>query len=166
MITCERCKAANLDGGQYCEECGAPLRPNSRSNPAVDASGVNLIKAEPEGQNGSHSPADVPQPEIVGRNPAHADRSFSAGRPSGPRKLVSCVQVSASSFYLLPRNLNRCGTPRRHLPRLYRDSDDPEAKCRVARPVTFNTEYVLEDLGSTNGTFSIAERDITGTRQP
>ena len=53
MITCERCKASNLDGGQYCDECGAPLRPNST---------VNRIRVEP-GQNGSHSPAEMPQPE-------------------------------------------------------------------------------------------------------
>src|ERR1041385_5749966 len=28
MITCDRCKTENLDGSQYCDECGAPLRPN------------------------------------------------------------------------------------------------------------------------------------------
>lgn len=30
MITCDRCKTENLDGSQYCDECGAPLRPNGR----------------------------------------------------------------------------------------------------------------------------------------
>ncbi len=33
MITCERCKTENLDGSQYCDECGAPLRPNGRQTP-------------------------------------------------------------------------------------------------------------------------------------
>jgi pSer/pThr/pTyr-binding forkhead associated (FHA) protein len=33
MITCDRCKTENLDGSQYCDECGAPLRPNGRPSP-------------------------------------------------------------------------------------------------------------------------------------
>src|SRR5215212_8785146 len=86
MITCERCKAANLDGGQYCDECGAPLRPNQRSA----ASSTSLIKPQPDGQNGSHSPVDAPQPEIAARNSGPAvNRSAAAAVPDKPHaKLV------------------------------------------------------------------------------
>jgi pSer/pThr/pTyr-binding forkhead associated (FHA) protein len=148
MITCERCKAANLDGGQYCDECGAPLRPNPRSNPAVDASGVNLIKAEPEGQNGSHSPADVPQPEIVGRKsgPALNVSSSAGSTEQAHAKLVIVRGKSVGKQFLL----NSAEVSRRH-----------------AR-ITFNDgKYLLEDLGSTNGTFiNRGKRLSPGTRQP
>src|SRR6266545_4703456 len=72
MITCDRCKSSNLDGGQYCDECGAPLRPNSSSGSGPNVSGMNIFRAEPEGNNGSHSPAEIPQPEVA------------AGKEGGP----------------------------------------------------------------------------------
>ena len=174
MITCERCKATNLDGGQYCDECGAPLRPNSRSNPAVDASGVNLIKAEPEGQNGSHSPADVPQPEIVGRKsgPALNVSSSAGSTEQAHAKLVIVRGKSVGKQFLLnsaESQIGRWDADGGIFPDVDLDSDDPEAKVsrRHAR-ITFNDgKYLLEDLGSTNGTFiNRGKRLLPGTRQP
>ena len=60
MINCERCKTENLDGSQYCDECGAPLRPNFRSNPMSTGS----LKADADGQNGSHA-MPIKQPEFA-----------------------------------------------------------------------------------------------------
>ena len=168
MITCERCKASNLDGGQYCDECGAPLRPNSGPNP----SGVNLLR--PEGQNGSHSPAEVPQPEMAAGTAGaalnlgsaassaekpHARLVIERGKSVGKQFLLS----SAESY------IGRWDADGGVFPDVDLDSDDPEAKVsrRHAR-ITFNDGvYLLEDLGSTNGTFvNRGKRLPKGTRQP
>ena len=174
MITCERCKAANLDGGQYCDECGAPLRPNSRSNPSVDTTGVNLVKAEPEGQNGSHSPADIPQLEIVGPNSGPV-LNLSSARGSNEKahaKLVIERGKSVGKQFLLntaESQIGRWDADGGIFPDVDLDSDDPEAKVsrRHARILFSDGKYVLEDLGSTNGTFiNRGKRLSPGTRQP
>lgn len=49
------------------------------------------------------------------------------------------------------------------------DQDDPEAKVsrRHARIHCLNSQYLIEDLGSTNGTFvNRGPRLLPGTRQP
>lgn len=49
------------------------------------------------------------------------------------------------------------------------DQDDPEAKVsrRHARLIQVNSQFVIEDLGSTNGTFiNRGPRLIAGIRQP
>jgi len=167
MITCERCKASNLDGGQYCDECGAPLRPNSGLNP----SGVNLIK--PEGQNGSHSPAEIPQPEMAGKSGAALNLSSATGATEQAHaRLVIERGKSVGKQFLLnspESQIGRWDADGGIFPDVDLDSDDPEAKVsrRHAR-ITFNEgKYLVEDLGSTNGTFiNRGKRLPKGTRQP
>ena len=173
MITCERCKASNLDGGQYCDECGAPLRPNSGPNSTSNAAGVNRIRVEP-GQNGSHSPSQIPQPEMAdakagaalnvspaGANAdkAHARLVIERGKSVGKQFLLS----SAES------HIGRWDADGGVFPDVDLDSDDPEAKVsrRHARITLNDGKYQLEDLGSTNGTFiNRGKRLSPGARQP
>jgi hypothetical protein len=174
MITCERCKASNLDGGQYCDECGAPLRPNSRPASGLNPSGANLIKAEPEGQNGSHSPAEVPQPEIAaGKAGAAVNLSSSTGSAEKAHaRLVIERGKSVGKQFLLSSaesNIGRWDADGGIFPDVDLDSDDPEAKVsrRHARIMFNDGKYLLEDLGSTNGTFiNRGKRLSPGTRQP
>ena len=49
MITCDRCKTENLDGSQYFDECGAPLRPNGQHGLG------QKLHNNGDGQNGSHT---------------------------------------------------------------------------------------------------------------
>ncbi|HEV7798663.1 MAG TPA: FHA domain-containing protein [Pyrinomonadaceae bacterium] len=172
MITCERCKASNLDGGQYCDECGAPLRPNASPNPGANSAGLNKLKVE-AGQNGSHSPAEVPQPEMAGKAGAALNLS-SAGAASDKAhaKLVIERGKSVGKQFLLSSaesHIGRWDADGGIFPDVDLDSDDPEAKVsrRHAR-ITFNDEkYLLEDLGSTNGTFiNRGKRLSPGARQP
>src|ERR1051325_5593662 len=53
MITCDRCKTENLDGSQYCDECGAPLRPNGRPGPVQR----RPAPGNAAGNNGNHAPS-------------------------------------------------------------------------------------------------------------
>ncbi len=167
MITCERCKASNLDGGQYCDECGAPLRPNSNSNP-----GVNLTKAEP-GQNGSHAPVSAPHPEMAGgKAGAAVNRQSSSLSDVKPHaKLVIERGKSIGKEFPLSSaesHIGRWDADGGIFPDVDLDSDDPEAKVsrRHARISLSNGNYLLEDLGSTNGTFiNRGKRLAPGTRQ-
>ena len=65
MITCDRCKTENLEGSQYCDECGAPLRPNLHQSLSDTASlhvGGDSQNGQ-NGQNGSRSAIASPKPE-------------------------------------------------------------------------------------------------------
>jgi hypothetical protein len=168
MITCERCKASNLDGGQYCDECGAPLRPNSNANP----SGVNLTKAEP-GQNGSRASVGAPQPEMAdGKAGAAVNRHPSGRTDEKPHaKLVIERGKSIGKEFPLSSaesHVGRWDADGGIFPDVDLDSDDPEAKVsrRHARISFSDGQYSLEDLGSTNGTFvNRGKRLAPGTRQ-
>jgi hypothetical protein len=173
MITCERCKTENLDGAQYCDECGAPLRPNPRSNSGIHPSGANLFKAEPDGQNGSRTRASVPQPEVAGK--AAAGVSIPSSPPSTAKahaKLVIERGKSVGKQFTLSAEESQIGrwdADGGIFPDVDLDSDDPEAKVsrRHARITVNDGQYFLEDLGSTNGTFvNRGKRLPPGERHP
>jgi FHA domain/Double zinc ribbon len=159
MITCERCKAENHDGAQYCDECGAPLRPNPRASSGPHVSGANLLKVEPDGQNGSRSPAAVPHPEVAGKVSANLNLSSQSG--SGEKahaKLVIERGKSVGKQFMLSSTESQIGrwdADGGIFPDVDLDSDDPEAKVsrRHARITMREGQYFLEDMGSTNGTF-------------
>src|SRR5580765_7557616 len=160
MITCDRCKSSNLDGGQYCDECGAPLRPNSRTPLGPDALDANKLRATPEGQNGSHSPGQIPQPEMAGGaagGPA-VNLSSSLGASAKPhaRLVIERGKSVGKQFVLTAAesNIGRWDADGGIFPDVDLDSDDPEAKVsrRHARITLNDGKYVLEDLGSTHGT--------------
>jgi len=173
MITCERCKSSNLDGGQYCDECGAPLRPNARAGSGANPTGINMLS--PEGQNGSHSPSEIPQPEVAAGKAGGAavNLSSSLGAADKPHaQLVIERGKSVGKQFMLSSaesHIGRWDADGGVFPDVDLDSDDPEAKVsrRHAR-ITFNEgKYFLEDLGSTNGTFvNRGKRLSPGTRQP
>src|SRR5215210_7879284 len=38
MITCERCQTENIEGSQYCDDCGAALQPGGGPGPRAQTS--------------------------------------------------------------------------------------------------------------------------------
>ncbi len=154
MITCDRCKTENLDGSQYCDECGAPLRPNGRPapNPMRPLHGA-------EGSNGNHTPTQSPHPEFAGGR-VSAGLSFSAlrnGAKPHARLVIEKGRSSGKQFMLsdVEAQIGRWDADGGIFPDVDLDTDDPEAKVsrRHARITLSNGQYFLEDLGSTNGTF-------------
>jgi len=151
MITCDRCKTENLDGSQYCDECGAPLRPNGRLSPHQNRPS--------QGKNGNHASTPSTHPELAaGRVSAgltfpavrstpkpHARLVIEKGRSSGKQFMLSDVESQ----------IGRWDADGGIFPDVDLDTDDPEAKVsrRHARITLNNGQYFLEDLGSTNGTF-------------
>jgi FHA domain len=161
MITCDRCKTENLDGSQYCDECGAPLRPNGRPasrNTVYGREGGR--EGGHEGQNGSHAPAPGAHPEFAAGGRVSAGLSLS-GLRSGPkphaRLVIERGRSSGKQFMLseVEAQIGRWDADGGIFPDVDLDTDDPEAKVsrRHARITLSNGQYFLEDLGSTNGTF-------------
>jgi hypothetical protein len=154
MITCDRCKTENLDGSQYCDECGAPLRPNGRPEPNQTRPAQNM-----QGRNGSHAQTPQPHAEFAG-NRVSAGLSFSGLRSTPKphaRLVIEKGRSSGKQFMLsdLEAQIGRWDADGGIFPDVDLDTDDPEAKVsrRHARITLSNGQYFLEDLGSTNGTF-------------
>lgn len=154
MINCERCKTENLDGSQYCDECGAPLRPNFRSNPLVPGS----LKAEGDGKNGSHA-LPSKQPEFASGSQSAVNFVSSLGSEPRPHAwlVIERGRSLGKKFTLgsVESQIGRWDADGGIFPDVDLDSDDPEAKVsrRHARITLREGKYFLEDLGSTNGTF-------------
>ncbi len=162
MITCDRCKTENLDGSQYCDECGAPLRPNGRPNP---------VQQKPvHGGNGNHAPSGSTA-EVGGRVSAGLSYSaLRAGAKPHARLVIEKGRSTGKQFMLsdVEAQIGRWDADGGIFPDVDLDTDDPEAKVsrRHARITLNNGQYFLEDLGSTNGTFiNRGKRLAPGQRQ-
>ncbi len=167
MITCERCKTENLEGSQYCDECGAPLKPNPRSNPTSFGQPI-------EGNGRKAGLASPQQPEFAASQPTPVYKISAALEPlTKPHSwLVIERGRSAGKKFMLSgaeSQIGRWDADGGVFPDVDLDSDDPEAKVsrRHARVVLRNGEYFIEDLGSTNGTFlNRGKRLLPGQPQP
>lgn len=184
MTTCANCGTVNLAGSQYCDECGEFLR----SAPSSEANG-NIASAPPapvsflDSSSGSLSaskqtsivpvveseaveidgpaPSSAPvKPDLVARmEGAHAKLVIERGRSSGKQFPLSGEEAQ----------IGRWDADGGVFPDVDLDADDPEAKVsrRHARIVRRSGQYLLEDLGSTNGTFiNRGRRLLPGDRQP
>jgi len=167
MIACERCKTENLEGSQYCDECGAPLKPNPRPTPTGFGSAI-------EGNGRKASSASLQPPEFATSQPVpvfrvsspldlltkpHAWLVIERGRAGGKKFMLSETESE----------IGRWDADGGVFPDVDLDSDDPEAKVsrRHARVTLRNGEYFVEDLGSTNGTFlNRGKRLLPGQPQP
>ncbi|MBA3806356.1 MAG: FHA domain-containing protein [Acidobacteria bacterium] len=173
MITCERCNTENIDGAQYCDECGAPLIPSApdkkgggTSNTGGGTAGDGLSKAN--GPIAVEQAASAGQPAL-----SHAVSSGSIALMDGAHaKLVIERGRSAGKQFPLSDDESQIGrwdADGGIFPDVDLDADDPEAKVsrRHARIMRRNDKYLLEDLGSTNGTFiNRGRRLLPGDRQP
>lgn len=174
MTTCERCNTDNLDGSQYCDECGAPLeglvagkkrpvetgnsgsptdsRPMNSAQPVVAASEAAAQRATPAYaiSTGAIASAD---------DGAHANLIIERGRSAGKQ----------FTLFEEESQIGRWDADGGIFPDVDLDADDPEAKVsrRHARIMRRGGQYFIEDLGSTNGTFiNRGRRLLPGDRQP
>ena len=172
MIACERCNTENLDGSQYCDECGAALAAADEMKRSVDTGETNGEASEP-----------APAPSFVGKEPeairqqqvapagvvshgsislmdgAHASLIIERGRSAGKQFPLSDDESQ----------IGRWDADGGIFPDVDLDADDPEAKVsrRHARILYRKGQYFIEDLGSTNGTFiNRGRRLLPGDRQP
>lgn len=176
MIICGRCSTENLDGSQYCDECGAPLA----------ASGANAFKSpvanyiddrEANGKLMTEAASALNSSELYLKPSASSAFAVSANsapsaKSAAHAKLVVERGRSAGKQFPLHDEesyIGRWDADGGIFPDVDLDADDPEAKVsrRHARIMRYNNQYYIEDLGSTNGTFiNRGRRLLPGDRQP
>jgi len=190
MITCERCHTENIEGSQYCDECGAVL-PGGRKAPSAVPEGSNgeaeesqpvapeaaqeRRRSEPAGvAQGRHSQVVSPaHTSLVGASaPSPQAHARPSAEPTSHAKLVIHRGRSVGKEFPLDEDeshIGRWDADGGIFPDVDLDSDDPEAKVsrRHARITRRGEQYYIEDLGSTNGTFvNRGRRLLPGDRQP
>jgi hypothetical protein len=188
MTTCASCGTANLAGSQYCDECGEflPAAPSESSVTSSKSNGLSPtgelampLAAQVEDvaasgvtnsypgsgsvivENSNHKPVKPkPSADPVARmEGAHAKLVIERGRSSGKQFPLSSEESQ----------IGRWDADGGVFPDVDLDADDPEAKVsrRHARIVRRSGQYLIEDLGSTNGTFiNRGRRLLPGNRQP
>ena len=173
MIICERCGTENLNGARYCDECGAALwlagksgglsLPGSKNN-GSDGSGskdtaATVAKAVSPASSPLVSEQQTAVPVAESGNQVHATLVIERGSSAGKQFPLNNQEA----------NVGRWDADGGIFPDVDLDSDDPEAKVsrRHARISLREGQYVIEDLGSTNGTFvNRGHRLAPGDRQP
>ncbi|HEX8285313.1 MAG TPA: FHA domain-containing protein [Pyrinomonadaceae bacterium] len=195
MITCDRCQTENIEGSQYCDECGAALGAG-----AVQAVGRRHVTEESAAPDSGPFTADsgvarrAPAAEFRPVSPpaAFASTGASAGaslpararghedsqpprrEPSAAPHAKLVIHRGRSVGKEFPMcedesHIGRWDADGGIFPDVDLDSDDPEAKVsrRHARITRRGGVYYIEDLGSTNGTFvNRGRRLLPGDRQP
>jgi hypothetical protein len=164
MIRCQVCQTENLEGSQYCDECGTVVRktenkiiekidsgslqPRAKDSPVfqsanVTSIGIPPIEEELDLQNVSSENEQEAEPKKI--NGTHAILIIERGEAVGTEFPLSTEES----------NIGRWDADNGIFPDVDLDSFDTEAKVsrRHARIIYQNNRYMIEDLGSTNGTF-------------
>lgn len=165
MIICERCSTENLDGSRYCDECGAALWLAGKSD-SLQGNGSNgqagkaaATAARSRGLSGSLASEETGSASVQPVGKVHATLMIERGNSAGKKFPLSNSEA----------NIGRWDADGGVFPDVDLDSDDPEAKVsrRHARISLHNGTYLIEDLGSTNGTFvNRGHRLMPGDRHP
>ena len=182
MIVCQKCGTENLDGSQYCDECGTLLSAHGVSAAPVRTTfiGQRASDLAPQSEQNGEDLAAAPetaQPFAASLTTTAtamtgAATSRTAGNNIGGAKLIIQRGRSAGKEFPLDEDdmqIGRWDADGGIFPDIDLDSDDPEAKVsrRHALIVRRNNQYFIEDLGSTNGTFvNRGRRLMPGDLQP
>lgn len=158
MIRCLACGTDNLDGSQYCDECGQLLNSTNKS----ETSGNNAVFAESPVFQAAHItsigiPMVFEEPK-VGQEVLEAANNNHQIEKGIRAKLVIERGASIGTEFSISAdesNIGRWDADNGIFPDIDLDTHDPEAKVsrRHARIIYENDKFLIEDLGSTNGTF-------------
>jgi hypothetical protein len=177
MTICERCSTENLDGSQYCDECGGPLgsmgaqskKSAGTGNSGSPTSSREISEAQAAIAVSQEYAAQVPSSALTGFNVSSGSIALMDGAHA--RLVIERGRSAGKQFPLSDdeSQIGRWDADGGIFPDVDLDADDPEAKVsrRHARIMRRNGQYFVEDLGSTNGTFiNRGRRLLPGDRQP
>ena len=167
MTICERCGTGNPTGSRYCDDCGTALW-------LAGASGEVSSRAQ---NNGSERRGDEAVGSLAQTPPALiTEQKTSVPLIPADQKVRATLVIerggSAGKQFPLSdqdANIGRWDADGGVFPDVDLDTDDPEAKVsrRHARISRRDGQYLIEDLGSTNGTFvNRGHRLASGERHP
>ncbi len=157
MISCQTCGTENLDRSQFCEECGAKLSapanggqrvpsfaPQSISNPGFRVSSITSVGIPP-----------LVDPSATEKENTFGNSDKKKG--SHARLIIERGGAANTEFALSSEEsyIGRWDADNGIFPDVDLDAHDPDAKVsrRHARIIYRNNVHMVEDLGSTNGTF-------------
>ena len=166
MIKCHNCGTGNLDTSQFCDECGTRLVRFQQDAaqaplyvpPVVETPTQVAIISEPPAQrpaqvtsigipplNGDLEPAEVRVSQAGTGSTMNAKLVIERGDGPGTEFRISGAEAI----------IGRWDADNGVFPDVDLDSHDPEAKVsrRHARVRLQDGNYLIEDLGSTNGTY-------------
>jgi len=158
MIRCQSCGNDNTDTAQYCDECGTKLASQDINSLASVAAGSVSHENLPDFSVHSTSsgiPAIVEPLDLEDRKPFENDVESISGRHA--ILYIERGDAAATEFSLAgdESNIGRWDADNGIFPDVDLDAYDPDAKVsrRHARIIRREGKYLIEDLGSTNGTF-------------
>lgn len=159
MIKCQSCESQNLDGSQYCDECGAMLINKEEETKVRSDVPKFQVSDAPVFQSSNVTSVGIPSiAEII----KEADKSLNESKQSKNTSVHSTLKIergdSVGTEFSLTADesyIGRWDADNGVFPDVDLDSHDPEAKVsrRHARILYDNGRFTIEDLGSTNGTF-------------
>ena len=172
MIRCRACGKNNLDSSQYCDECGAKLLAADDIH-RTDFADARPLTAEVPIFSGPAS-TSVGSPQVMIDSSRVSENSNKSSQSAGTVHGTLTIErgESAGTKFELSRDesvMGRWDADNGIFPDIDLDSVDHEAKVsrRHARILRRDGQFLLEDLGSTNGTYiNRGRRLLPGTPQP
>ena len=172
MIRCRACGKNNLDTSQYCDECGAKLLAAEDIH-RTDFADARPLTAEVPIFSGPAS-TSVGSPPVQFDSSRLGENTGKRPQPQGPVRATLTIErgESAGTKFELSRDesvIGRWDADNGIFPDVDLDSVDHEAKVsrRHARVLVRDGQFLVEDLGSTNGTYiNRGRRLLPGTPQP
>ncbi len=163
MIICQNCSKDNLDASRFCDECGTMLHVPVDYLPPVNGQFEPKVE-HAETSNSAPRPVQVTSiglPPIVEKPfefPEHGEVvEPKTGGGAHARLVIERGDSANTEFQLWAEesNIGRWDADNGIFPDIDLDAHDPDAKVsrRHARIVYRGNIHMIEDLGSTNGTF-------------
>lgn len=171
MINCQTCGTPNLDASQYCDECGARLM--NKANQLNELPSFETRNADiPVFQSSNVTSVGIPN---IAKIIKDVERTSNAELKSEAKGVHATLIIERSDavgteFQITADEslIGRWDADNGIFPDVDLDRHDPEAKIsrRHARILHKNGQYLIEDLGSTNGTYvNRGRRLIPGNAQ-
>ena len=158
MINCQSCGRENLDRSQFCEECGTRLVVSTNSEKSPVPSYVPPVTSNPGVRISNITSVGIP-PLVEDSVSESLSQSENSAPKKGSHSRVTIERGgSADTDFPLSSEesyIGRWDADNGIFPDVDLDAHDPDAKVsrRHARIIYRNDVYMIEDLGSTNGTF-------------
>lgn len=158
MIRCTACGTSNLDSSQYCDECGTSLK---SPNVTMVEQNQTVISDSQRLRLGNVTSVGIPliieEPKIQ-TNKAQEINAFESSPKKIEAKLIIERGTSIGTEFKISgeeSTIGRWDADNGIFPDIDLDVFDPEAKVsrRHARIIFDGGKFLIEDLGSTNGTF-------------